>query len=161
LSPTSLLPTGFNVSDSNSMAIGGLVVRNDVRSDVQAFINNASVRGNAGGTVGAGSVTVTAIEHAQISAVSDAAASASGGSAWGTGPTLAVNGTIATNLVQSQANAYIKGSDVKTTGDVALDAENISNIDAVILSATTSGDKAVGVTLAFNTIGWQSQNILF
>ena len=40
-------------------------------------------------------------------------------------------------------------------------ALNTSGIDAKILSATTSGDTGVGVTLAFNTLGWKSQNILF
>ena len=88
-------------------------------------------------------------------------AEASGGSAYGTGSVLAVNGTIATNLVLSSAQAYVSGSTVTVGGNLTLDARNTSAIDATTLSATTSGDKAVGVTLAFNTIGWQSQNVLF
>ncbi|MCP3937754.1 MAG: hypothetical protein GY708_20575, partial [Actinomycetia bacterium] len=40
-------------------------------------------------------------------------------------------------------------------------ADNTSGIDATILSSTATGDTGVGVTLAFNTIGWESQNVLF
>ena len=42
-----------------------------------------------------------------------------------------------------------------------VDAENTSQMDAKTLSATSSGETAVGVVLAFNTIGWQAQNVLF
>ncbi|MCH8874634.1 hypothetical protein IH824_18035, partial [candidate division KSB1 bacterium] len=48
-----------------------------------------------------------------------------------------------------------------TAGDVALDAKNTSTVDAKTLSATTTGNQGVGVTLAFNTLGWESQNVLF
>lgn len=34
-------------------------------------------------------------------------------------------------------------------------------IEATNLSATTSSDTAVGITLAFNSIGWNTQNFLF
>ena len=47
------------------------------------------------------------------------------------------------------------------TGDLAVTATNVSVIEAVNLNATTSGDKGVGVTLAFNTVGWEPQNVLF
>ena len=48
-----------------------------------------------------------------------------------------------------------------TAGDVTVDAQNTSAITAEITSKTTSKGISVGVTLAFNTIGWDSQNILF
>ena len=152
---TDLVPQGNNISDSDAMALGGLVVRNDVRSDVGAYIKNATVTG--------GSVALTALEDAVLRATADSAAEASGGSAYGSGSTLAVNATIATNLVLSQANAYIESSSVTTTatGNIVLDAQNTSQIDAKTLSATTSGGPAVGVVLAFNTIGWQAQNVLY
>src|SRR6185436_7982256 len=105
-----------------------------VRGNVAAYIHHA--------TVGAGSVSVNAVEHAQISSIADSAAKAAGGNSFGGGYQIAGNATIATNTVQSQANAYIDDAAVTTTGTgaVALDAENISNIDAIVLSATTSGD---------------------
>jgi hypothetical protein len=130
------------------------VVLNDVRSDVTAAITNA--------TVHAGAVSLTALETAVIRADADSSAVASGGSAFGTGSVIAVNGTIATNIILSTANATITGSTVTTTvGDLTVAADNLSQIDALTHSATTSGDKAVGVTLAFNTIGWMAQNVLF
>src|SRR6185503_2001064 len=152
---TNIVPQGNNVSASDAMALGGLVVRNDVRSDVDAYILNATVSG--------GSVSLTALEDAVMRATADSSAEASGGSAFGTGGTLAVNATIATNMVLSQADAYILDSVVTSTGsgDIVLDAQNTSQIDAKTLSSTTSGDGAVGVVLAFNTLGWGSQNVLF
>ena len=113
------------------MAVGVLVVRNDVRSDVEAYLKNVTVRGNTAGTVGAGSVSVTALEHAAISAQDESTVTSSGG--------MSLNGTFVTNLVLSQANAYIQASDVRTTGDITLDAQNISNIDATVLAASSSG----------------------
>ena len=69
---------------------------------------------------------------------------------------------IATNLILSSSDAHITDSNITTnSGSILVDARNTSEIDATIISATSSGDTAVGVTLAFNTIGWESQNILF
>jgi hypothetical protein len=162
---SNLVPQGYNVSGSSAIALGGLVVLNEVRSDVQAYVGvNAAEDGAAphAATVTAAAVTVTALENATIFATADSTAAASGGSAFGTGTVIAVNGTIATNVVLSQANAYVSGSDITTTaGDLTIQARNNSQIDAQTLSATTSGDTAVGVVLAFNTIGWQAQNVLF
>jgi len=150
---TSLIPTGYNISDSDAMGLGGLVVLNDVRSNVAAFLRNA--------TAVADTLTITADETAVIRATADSSVTASGGSAFGKGSVIAVNGTIATNLVLSSAQAYITASDVTTAGDLQVDATNVSQIDAKTLSSTTSGDTGVGVTMAFNTIGWQAQNIFF
>ncbi|KPA11218.1 hypothetical protein MHK_008576, partial [Candidatus Magnetomorum sp. HK-1] len=92
----------------------------------------------------------------------DSVVSSSGGSAYGSGTSLAINGIIATNLILSKSNAYITNSDITTTtGDLTLDAQNNSSINAINKSVTTTGDTGVGVTLAFNTIGWEAQNILF
>jgi Lipase len=151
---TNLVPQGFNISESDAMGLGGLVVLNELRSRAQSWIDHADVD--------AGTVALKAIENAALQATADSSSTASGGSAFGTGSVLAVNGTIATNVVLSQANAYVSGSDVTTTlGDLIIDAKNTSQIDAKTLSATTSGDTGVGVILAFNTIGWQAQNVLF
>ncbi|KPA18285.1 hypothetical protein MHK_001497 [Candidatus Magnetomorum sp. HK-1] len=153
-SSTQVVPEGLNISDSDSMAIGGLVVRNDVRSFADAYVNNANVT--------AGSLEVSATEDMIIKATADSTTESSGGNAFGDGQSLAVNGVIATNLILSQADSHISNSVVQTnTGDVHVDAKNSSIIDAKTLSSTTSGDTGVAVTLAFNTIGWDAQNILF
>ena len=104
---------------------------------------------------------MTALETAIIQAAATSDVTASGGSLYGSGTVLAVNGQVVTNVVLSSADAYVADSDVTTTGDVLLDAANTSGIDATVLSATGSGDTGVGITLAFNTLGWKSQNFLF
>ncbi|MHC5029149.1 MAG: hypothetical protein ACYTGR_20555, partial [Planctomycetota bacterium] len=150
-----LFPEIGNLTASDSQAFGGLVVTNDVRGEVEAYIANSD-------TTAAGNVTVTALETATLLAEAVSSVSSSGGSAFGTGTSLAVNGQIVTNTVLSSAKAYIDDATVTSTaGNIALDAQNTSAIDATLLSATSTGDTAVGITLAFNTLGWQPQNILF
>ncbi|MFO8091285.1 MAG: LEPR-XLL domain-containing protein, partial [Desulfatiglandaceae bacterium] len=161
---TELVPEGVNLSDSDSVAIGGIVVRNDARSDVLAKIENAYV------TTSDGDVIVTATEGATILATTDATAVASGGSAYGTGVVIGANGVMATNMILSQADAYLDDSIVNAVdanlsdsdgfGNVIVSSQNIPLVDATVLNSVTSGDIAAGVTLAFNTVGWQAQDVL-
>ncbi|MDO9263656.1 MAG: hypothetical protein Q7U02_06805, partial [Desulfosalsimonadaceae bacterium] len=139
---------GLNVSTSDSAAVGGLIVRNDVRGGVESYINNIDLDA-------AGSLTLTALETATIRAVDSSTVTSVGGSVLVGGGSSAINGTIATNLVLSKANAYITGSSITTTnaGDVILDAQNTSTIEADIDATTESRGVSVGVILAFNTIG--------
>ena len=158
---TELIPQGFNVSDSNSRAVGGLIVVNDVRAGVEAYIDQVDV------TAEEGDINVSALENASIIATTDGTVVSSGGSALGDGESLAINGIIATNLVQSVAKAYAKGntltasSTVPTFGNINIDARNTSRIDATTKGSVQSGDTAVGVLLAFNSVGWKASNILF
>ncbi|KPA19322.1 hypothetical protein MHK_000458, partial [Candidatus Magnetomorum sp. HK-1] len=154
-SASDTIPNIGNVTSSDSQAFGGIVVRNDLRSSVQSYIQYATINS-------AGDINISAEESATINANDESTVTSSGGSAYGTGKSDAVNGIIATNLVLSKANAFITDSDVTTTaGDLTVDAKNTSAINATINSSTSSGDKAIGVTLAFNTIGWEAQNVLF
>jgi hypothetical protein len=143
-----------NLSQSDSVAVGALIIRNDVRSRAQALLEGA--------TINAGSLTVEALEASTVLAVNDSEATSSGGSAFGEGTSLAVNGIIATNLILSDTRAEILDSDVTTTvGSLSVLASNTSVIVARNIANVTSGDTGVNVTLAFNTIGYQSQNALF
>ncbi|MGB7964549.1 MAG: hypothetical protein WCF12_16525, partial [Propionicimonas sp.] len=151
--PENWYPGIGNFTDSDARAVGILIVMNDVRSGVEAHIVNADVH--------AASVSVTALENALLQAEGLLTVSASGGSFYGSGTVLAVGGQIATNLVLGEAHAYIAASTVHVAGDVTVTAKNTSGVDATILSSTSSGGKAVGVTLAFNSLGWKSQNVLF
>ena len=101
------IPEVGNFTASDSTGVGGLVVRNAVKGDVAAYVNHA--------TVNAGSVTITALENAVIQAQAESTAEASGGSAFGPGTVLAVNGVIATNTVLSKANAYLTNDTVTTS----------------------------------------------
>jgi hypothetical protein len=151
------LPNNFtNVTKSDAIAAGGMFVMNQVRSAVDAYIEDA-LTVEAGG-----SVAVTALETATIVAIIDSAVTSDGGSVVGGGDSIAINGTVATNAVLSKANARIVRSDITATGgDVTVNAENASNIDALVDSSVVSAGTSIGVTLAFNTIGVLPQNFLF
>jgi hypothetical protein len=92
------VPQGLNISDSDSRAIGGMVVRNDVRSTVESFVDAIEIR---------------AYENATIVAFNDGTVTSSCGSAYGSGESLAINGIIATNLVLSNS-----------PGDLSIDAND-------------------------------------
>ena len=94
-----VLPVGINVSESDAIAIGAQVVRNDVRSDVLSSINNAIVNTE--------SLSLDALEDANIQATITSWAESDGGSPIAGGTSLAVGVSIATNMVLSQANAHV------------------------------------------------------
>ncbi|RYE78390.1 MAG: hypothetical protein EOO74_05365, partial [Myxococcales bacterium] len=152
-----VIPEGFNVSASDATAVGFIFVFNQVDAASEAYVDHTKV------TAAAGDISIDVVEDATIKAKSDSAGEASGGSAWGTGSTLVVNGVIVTNVVKSSAKAYVADNAdlTATVGDILIDATNTSLIDATNLSATTSSGQAVGITLAFNSIGWNAQNFLF
>ena len=150
-----LIPQGLDFAKSDAYAVGGLVVMNDVRGGAVAAIARADVD--------AASVTVRALEQVFLRAVSDSSITSSGGGSFGSrgGDSIAVGGTIAANVVGSEALASIDHSVVNTTtGDVVVEAQNLSQLDAKTANLTQSAGKTVGVTLAFNTIGWRSQAFL-
>ncbi len=109
-----LLPSGYNIKTASAIAIGGIVVDNDVSGGAIAYINNS--------TVTAGALSVTANDNAAITANVNATASVAGGSVFGdtggqSSTVLAVNAAIATNQVIGAATAYITGSTITTMAD--------------------------------------------
>ena len=132
-----------------------------MRSEVEAFINKARVES-------AGAVSVIALESAVIRADTDAVTSSSGGNVFGKGDSLAVNAVVATNLVLSASSASIDLSDITTStagpdglGDIVVAAQNLSQIDATTRSTAISGANSASFLLAFNTVGYRAQNLLF
>ena len=152
---TSLLPSGINVTDSNATSVGWIVVYNDVRSSVEALISHADVT--------ADSVSVVADLAALIRSTADISGVSSGGNSLNNGGTsLALGFVIATNVILSKVLATIESSRVTTrSGSMVVRAGNVSQIDAEALNSIESAGEGAGVTLAFNSIGWNSQNILF
>ena len=150
---------------SSATAVGGVLVLNDDRSATQAYILNAAIT--------ADSVAVSAIDSATISAVNDSTVVAQT-STLGSGSDLALNGIIATNLVQNSATADVTSSTLSATDpatpptsgadaptELSIVAQNDATIDAINDAQTSGGGKAAGIILAFNTIGYQSSNFLF
>src|SRR5206468_101723 len=125
-------PNIGNLTNSDARAVGVLIVLNDVRSDVKAYVHNASL--------GAASLAISALENAELAADAELNVSASGGSFLGKGNVLAGSGQAVTNVVLSGAHAYVDASHVTTTaGAVTLTAANTSGIDATILADNKSG----------------------
>ena len=109
-----LFPNIGNLTDSNSRAYGGLVVYNDARGQVSAYINDATV------TASTGDVSVSALEQAMIQATATGNVSSNGGSAFGKGDSLAANGQIVTNVVLASADAYISNATMTATAGSVL-----------------------------------------
>ena len=153
---TDLFPNFGNTAESNSKAYGGIIVTNDVRGMASASIRDAIV------TADTGDIDVTAKENATLLALLTSSVSSSGGSAWGTGASIAFNGQIATNLVQASAEAIVRNATLEaTTGSILVFADNAAILDATVNASTKTGDTGGGLTLSFNTIGWRASNVLF
>ena len=154
---TQIIPTGNNISPSDSYAVGGIAVLNDVSGEVEARVEDSSIEATDG------NILVSAGDNGLLSAKSDSTASSSGGSAWGTGNSIAVNATISTNVLQGGATATVLDGSLTTlnTGDITVAAVNAAELIADTLQSTTTGDTAGSFLVAFNSIGYEGQNILF
>ena len=147
-------PSGFNITDSQALAISAAIVLNDVSSDVSAIVEYAAVD--------AGSLTVEAIEQATIQADADVTATASGGnSVTGEGLALAANGILATNRVLGGATAAVFSSVLDISGAIIVRALLQATVEASTRAALTTGAQGFGIVLAFNTIGWNPTATFF
>jgi hypothetical protein len=153
--PQDVFPNFGNLANSDSRAIGAAVVTNAVTGNAEAFIERTAVAATSG------DVTVLALSNATMLARYDSNVSSSGGSAWGTGDSLAVNVQSVTNLVNGSATARITDSTVTAGDDVRVEADNATVLDATLNTQTAAGQNAVTVALAFNSIGWDASNLLF
>ena len=184
LGSSSTATGGSNSGSSTGMA--GAASLNDVQGGATALITHTTLSATGGSVLVQAKemATLTATTTSEVTAGSSAAPTTTSGST--TSSPLALDGLIGTNLVQSAASATLSNSVVTTTGagagvgGVTVDAENTASLTAMTTNAATassssgvggggggsggsggSGNTAVGVTLAFNTIGWESQNVLF
>ncbi|NDG42600.1 MAG: hypothetical protein EBY28_25440, partial [Betaproteobacteria bacterium] len=147
------LAAALTASDGGAAAFGGLVVRNDVRSDVQSSVQDQTL------TIG-GDVSVTAQENAAIVAIDSSTVAAKD---------VGLNLVIATNTVLGSSLAWIANSGVTTTaissptqaiaGDLTVSSDSKAQISAE-LTSKVEASVSVGVVLAFNTIGYAPQDLL-
>ncbi|MFZ9813582.1 MAG: Ig-like domain-containing protein, partial [Burkholderiaceae bacterium] len=73
----------------------------------------------------------------------------------------AFKGLIASNVILTEVKTSVLNSSLTAGGDLDVTAENAATIEAENSSTAEGEGAAIGVTLAFNTIGWQAQNVLF
>ncbi|MBM3203804.1 hypothetical protein FJZ55_07880, partial [Candidatus Woesearchaeota archaeon] len=154
----------MTATSGGGMAVGGVVVRNDIDSHVDAGLDHVDLSAGE-------NVAVIALQAATVSATLEgtvesspaeeaAPADTAGGSGGGGGGvSLAVNAVIANNNILGTLQATLTQATVTAGGDLEVEAENQATVTAENTATVSSGGSAVGVTLAFNAIGWQPDNI--
>jgi hypothetical protein len=108
---------------------------NTIRNTIEAAIKN----GSTVTTTGTGAVLLTATDASTIVADAGGVGIAVGASSQGTGGSLSVGVSIADNLIENKAKAYIDGSTVTAAGNIELTAVSAAKIDALTIAG------AVGV----------------
>jgi len=158
------LAASFAGTAAVSLSIGVSLANNEISNEVEACIKNA----DSGVTTRIGGVSLTAAEAAVIASTSEAV-SASAAIAGTAGIALSGAGAEATNVILTKTNAYVAYSRLVSAGDagdVVLSATNTAVIAATILTGSlavgvggTAGVGAsIGVSLAQNLIGWDSDD---
>ena len=148
-----------NISKSDATGIGGLAVMNDVRGGATASIANQT------SVCASGELTVQATESATIRAEDKSTVEVEGSSPFKEGTSAAFNFVIATNLVSRRsrhARSPTATRPLTAVGDLgSAIASDAAGIESAVESEATSGGDAIGATLAFNSVGYNAQNILF
>ena len=152
---TELIPQGFNFTKSPSVGIGGLVVLNDVRSDVEASIASSAVT--------AASIAVLARRAGRHPRARRQHGVVVGRQLLERPGQLAGNERRDHDQPDPERRTLVhrRRHDRDDRGGPPRRRENVSQVDATTLAATSSGNQAVGILLAFNTIGWNPTNVLF
>ena len=137
---TNLTPTDYSLTESDSYSVGGNIVLNDAKAAVDALVNSATLTAD-------GAVTVEALEGATLNATVDSFAQSSGGSGFGSGASVAINGTIATNMVRGAASARITDSIVSST-----------NAGVTVNAVNSVSDAHIERAAAFEPERWLGQD---
>ncbi len=139
----------LSATSSGAAAVGGVIATNDVTADTIATLDRINLR--------AGDTTIASLQMAAIDAtVKGETVSIDDSGADG----LAVNGLIASNAVRGDTSAQISGGEFLVVGDLLVDSRNRGSISSSNEATMVSGSGAVGATLAFNSVGYEKQNIL-
>ena len=144
----------LNLTDSAARAIGITFVMNDVRSDADALLHNATVIAVSLSVITQGAALLISTVETNVSAIG-------GNGLTGQGTVFAKGGQSVANVVLASSRAIVSDSTITLTGDLLVQAINGALLDATLHSSFASGAVAVGIALAFNSIGWKASNILF
>ncbi|MBT7082464.1 MAG: hypothetical protein HN929_13545, partial [Chloroflexi bacterium] len=138
-----------------AISTGVAIAENRITNNIEAYITSSdSVKTDIG------DISVRAFEDATITARTAAAAvSAAVGSL--AGIAISGSGAEATNIILTDTNAFVSGSSLVSKGDVVIDADNTSTIEAMVISAAASLavgiagiSGSIGESKARNFIGW-------
>ncbi|MHC5860002.1 hypothetical protein [Nostoc sp.] len=144
-----------------TLAIGVSAAKNEINNTTAAYIDDSTVSSSNDTDV---NLDLQALSTNTISAQSIAVAiSVAKGS---TGIALSGGGAGSGNYILTKTNAYVKDSNLDHIGNVAIKANNTSNIDATVVAVSGSvaiGDStgaaaAIGAAVANNFIGYEEDN---
>ncbi|MDD3236944.1 MAG: PilZ domain-containing protein [Candidatus Gastranaerophilales bacterium] len=124
-----------NISaSSGSAAVGGALFSTVNVADVNAYIDENAIIGSADSMVGAVNVSASSLqEYRTIMLLTGASNSA------------AVNGTLNSNVIVNETNAYIaKGVDLYSNSTVNVNAKDSADIQSINLAVSAAGSAAVG-----------------
>ena len=163
----------YGVTASQTKNLSGIFVMNEVRAQTTATVTGASLTADGAG----GGISVAASEAAAIAAFVENNITTSGGGAGistGTqGGAMAASGALVTNLIDASATAYVDRDSTTLvdptlsagSGGISVTATNAAQLDAQALVASTTGgggqQQAIGIVLAFNSLGYDPENFLF
>jgi len=117
---------------------------NTIRNTIEAAIKN----GSTVTTTGTGEVSLSAMDASTIIADAGGVAIAVGASGQETGGAVSIGVSIADNVIENQAKAYIDGSTVTSAGNIELTAISAAKIDALTIAG------AVGVGASGQKVGF-------
>ena len=139
---------------TGSSAKGGIVARNQINADVTASIDTATI--SSTGAVSVIADQVATIKAADISVITSENVTDGNASA-------AKGGVSVANTILGKTLATVKDSTInKGTGagnDLTVRGTNAATIEATALSEMAAGGKVVNAVIAFNSIGWEPQNL--
>lgn len=148
---------------TKASAIGGLVALNTLRGDALATVTGASL------AAGGGNIQIGADLAANLTTELKTESKVTSGTKTNAGSSLAVGGAVAANALLGTAQALVTDSQLMTSsttvdanhGNVTVTATNDSRIQAKLDAKLTSDGAAIGVALAFNTLGIDWAGFLF
>ncbi|MFV2066971.1 MAG: beta strand repeat-containing protein, partial [Pirellulales bacterium] len=153
----SLAVSSSSKGSSGAIAIGLSIAKNEISNDVLAYIDGSRVDARQG------SIIVAATEAATIWANSVAAAVSVAVGSKGGALALSGGGATAKNTILGTSNAYVTGSNLTSGANTELNALNTALVDALVVGVAASAAvgkvapaAAVGVALATNQIGWNT-----
>ncbi len=152
-------------SVGGTRTVGISIAENEIGNTVDAYIDNTGLTQNRlsllNGGVRLNADSTSTIEARSVAASIAVAAGKSGGLA------LSGGGAVSTNAIGTDTNAYLKGVDLDSNGDVALQATNtsviVANIDAWSVSAGFGAEvggaaASVGASVAGNYVGYDLED---
>ena len=127
---------------------------NDLRSSAYVEVEDATIEATSG------NLSINSDLSSNMTANVNAGLSSSGGSVVGEGDSAAWGWVFATNNLLGSARTNVVDSSLTAGGNITVNSQNTTTLDVLNRSQVTSGDQAVTIQAAFNTVGWTPTDML-